>query len=209
MPKHKRNLFAKQAFELMFVLMLLPLTLPLMCLIALAIWIETSGNILYIQPRLGRNKKLFPCLKFRTMYQQSDQILQEYLAKHPSANEEWQKFKKLRNFDPRVTHVGKILRKTSLDELPQILNVLVGQMSLVGPRPYINTEQTAMGTALDDIVSVKPGMTGLWQVSGRNNLSFQQRIALDREYALHGSFWMDIKILFKTVYVVITAEGAY
>lgn len=207
--QHSRNFYIKRMMDVVLILCMLPLILPFMGLIALAIRLETPGSFLHIQPRLGKKKQRFPCLKFRTMYHHCDQILQDYLIQHPDKQEEWQKFKKLRGFDPRVTHIGKLLRKTSLDELPQIFNVLVGQMSLVGPRPYLESEQDDIGIALDDILNVPPGITGLWQVSGRNNLSFKKRVELDREYALHGSLWLDCKILYKTVYVVISAEGAY
>ena len=143
------------------------------------------------------------------MYLNSDEILQEFLEKNPEAKKEWDKYKKLKSYDPRVTKIGKFLRATSLDELPQIFNVLKGDMSLVGLRPYLPREISDMGEYKDIILLTRPGITGLWQISGRNELTFQDRLKLDTWYVLNWSLWLDIVILFKTIKVVLNREGAY
>jgi len=143
------------------------------------------------------------------MYLNSDEILQEFLEKNPEAKKEWDKYKKLKSYDPRVTKIGKFLRATSLDELPQIFNVLKGDMSLVGLRPYLPREISDMGEYKDIILLTRPGITGLWQISGRNELTFQDRLKLDTWYVLNWSLWLDIVILFKTIKVVLKREGAY
>jgi len=143
------------------------------------------------------------------MYKDGDAKLQDYLDQHPEAKKEWEEFKKLKGFDPRVTKIGKFLRKTSLDELPQLINVIKGEMSLVGPRPYLPREREDMEDYFSTITVAKPGITGLWQVSGRNELTFKERLILDAWYVQNWSLWLDIVILFKTVKVLIKGEGAY
>ncbi len=203
------SMLLKRALDLILAFLSLPLVLPMIAIIGILIKWETPGPIFYIQERFGKNKSRFPCLKFRTMHQEHQGILVNYLKSHPESQQEFQIYQKLRGDDPRITRIGNILRKSSLDELPQIFNVFLGQMSLVGPRPYLPREEEKLGQAIHAILSMKPGITGLWQVSGRNNLSFQQRIDLDCQYVAQWSFLLDFKIMAKTFYVVITAEGAY
>ena len=151
---------------------------------------------------------MFPCYKFRTMVVNAEQVLQELLAKDARAAAEWQKDFKLRN-DPRITRIGQFLRKTSLDELPQLWNVLKGEMSLVGPRPIIEKEVAYYSDFIFDYYRTKPGITGLWQVSGRNDTSYDQRVALDSWYVRNWSIWYDLAIIFDTIRIVLLRRGAY
>lgn len=187
---------------------LLLLGAPLLAFIAWRIWREDGAPILYSHWRVGQHGKLFRCHKFRSMLRNSDEVLGHLLATDPAARAEWARDRKLRN-DPRVTPIGAILRKTSLDELPQLLNVLCGEMALVGPRPITIAELRRYGRAKPHYLAVKPGMTGLWQVSGRNNTTYDQRVQLDRRYVESRSAWLDTWILFKTVHVVLTRDGAH
>lgn len=172
--------------------------------------IEGSDSpIFYGGVRVGMNGKLFPCWKFCTMRRDADQILGSVLENDPEAKAEWEKYQKLRN-DPRIdSRISKLLRKTSLDELPQLWNVFIGDMSLVGPRPILESQKQEYGDALRQYLSVRPGLTGLWQVSGRNETSFEQRINWDSWYIRNWSVWHDIVILIKTAKVLITGSGAY
>jgi undecaprenyl-phosphate galactose phosphotransferase len=176
--------------------------------IALLIKREDGGNIFFKQVRLGENGEEFVCYKFRSMQNNSDELLANYLAKHPQEIANYEIYHKYEN-DPRITKIGAFLRKTSLDELPQIFNVLKGEMSLIGPRPYMPNERSKIGNNIDIILAVKPGITGLWQVSGRNDLDFASRVALDVWYVRNWSVWKDFVILIKTVQVVLFREGAY
>ena len=188
------------------------ITLPIMIPIAIAIKLTDKGSILYKQKRPGLNGTLFNLYKFRTMHPNSDKILQKYLNENPKAKEEWKKYRKLRTYDPRVTPIGKFLRKTSLDELPQFFNILKGDMSVVGPRPYIESEFDEYNIPKDireKLLSVKPGITGLWQVNHRNEATFEERIKQDLEYIDNQSFLLDLKIIFKTIKVMFTGKGAY
>ncbi len=203
------NRFVKRAFDLVLSLALLPVFLPILGLLSILIRIDSKGPALFRQKRMGRGARDFTCIKFRTMYANSDEILQEYLAKNRAAAKEWRTFKKLKGFDPRVTAVGRFLRKTSLDELPQILNILAGSMSFVGPRPYIENELKNYDTEKMTILLARPGLSGLWQVSGRNKLSFDSRVSLDVWYVLNWSLWLDLFILLKTFRVVLKKEGAF
>ncbi len=180
---------------------------PLMLLIALRIWYEDGGPVLFAHWRVGRHGRLFRCMKFRSMLRDADRVLGELLERDPAAREEWERDQKLRN-DPRVLGIGRLLRGSSLDELPQLFNVLRGEMHLVGPRPVVVQEIPRYGRAKSHYLSVQPGMTGLWQVSGRNNLSYEQRVALDVRYVEERSAWMDLKILMRTAVVLVTREGA-
>jgi len=182
---------------------------PLGLLISLAIRAESRGPILFRQQRLGRNGDIFGFLKFRSMHVDADRLLAAHLEAHPEAREQWDRFQKLKGFDPRVTRVGRLLRKLSLDELPQLLNILRGDMDLVGPRPYLPRERELMGQASPIISRVRPGITGLWQVRGRNLLSFDQRLVLDEYYIRNWSLWLDVVILMKTLRVTARREGAY
>lgn len=169
---------------------------------------KDGGNIFYGHSRIGQNGKIFKCWKFRTMVNNSQEILDELLCSDPNAKEEWQKDFKLKN-DPRVTKLGRFMRKYSLDELPQLFNVFIGQMSLVGPRPIIADELAFYQKDVDYYLMAKPGMTGLWQVSGRNDVDYETRVYFDSWYVKNWSLWNDIAILFKTVNVVLNRKGAY
>jgi Undecaprenyl-phosphate galactose phosphotransferase WbaP len=164
--------------------------------------------VLYRQWRVGRNGRRIGVYKFRTMVRNADAVLREMLEKDPELAAEWERDQKLR-CDPRVTRVGAFLRKTSLDELPQLINVVTGDMSLVGPRPVVEGERGKYGPVFDEYCRVRPGITGLWQVSGRNNTSYAERVAYDHYYINNWSVWMDIWILCRTVPVVLTGYGAY
>ncbi|KLU59388.1 UDP-glucose:undecaprenyl-phosphate glucose-1-phosphate transferase [Peptococcaceae bacterium CEB3] len=207
--KSALNRGVKRAFDLFLGLLSLLIALPAGVLIALAIRIDSRGPAFFVQTRLGQDGREFSCLKFRTMYRDSDSILKTHLKRSSQARKEWEKFNKLKGEDPRVTRVGAILRRYSLDELPQLLNVLVGDMSLVGPRPYLPREERKIGSALYDIQVTKPGLSGLWQVSGRNNIDFAGRVKLDVWYVRNWSLWLDIVLLLRTVGVVWKRDGAY
>ena len=181
---------------------------PMLALIALWIKINSPGGIFYHQIRLGRNGQLFKMLKFRTMHQDADQLLIDKLAHNPDLKKEWDRYQKLKD-DPRITRVGKFLRKFSLDELPQLWNVVRAEMSLVGPRPMMLDQRNLYGEAFGNYIQVAPGITGLWQVSGRNETTFTQRAELDNEYIQCWSVWLDIYILLKTIKVVFWQKGAY
>jgi Undecaprenyl-phosphate galactose phosphotransferase WbaP len=181
---------------------------PLLGLIALSIVIDNPGRIFYRQTRLGRGGRPFRLLKFRTMYHGADRILAEKLAGDPSLKEEWDRYQKLKD-DPRITRVGRLLRRFSLDELPQLWNIIWGEMSLVGPRPMIPHQRELYGGAFGYYIRVTPGITGLWQVSGRNQTTFARRAELDNEYIQSWSIWLDVYILFKTIKVVFWQDGAY
>jgi undecaprenyl-phosphate galactose phosphotransferase len=167
-----------------------------------------GGPAFYFQNRIGKNGKAFKCWKFRSMVTNADQILKEILEKDPVAREEYARDYKLKD-DPRITKVGHFLRKSSLDEIPQLYNVLKGEMSLVGPRPVVKAEEVYYGDKFEQYMAVRPGITGLWQVSGRNDVSYDQRVALDVWYVQNWSVWTDLVILFKTTFVVLYRKGAY
>ena len=206
----KRGRVIKRAGDIGFSLLVLVLGSPLFLLLAVLVKLSSKGSVFYSQRRIGRGFKGFGCLKFRTMRKDADQFLASVLDSDPALRAEFERDHKLRN-DPRITPLGKFLRRSSLDELPQFLNVLKGQMSVVGPRPIVWEELSRYGTAMDEVLSVRPGMTGLWQVSGRNNLSYDKRISLDLHYARHRNFWLDLRIVLRTVGVVLLPmdRGAY
>jgi lipopolysaccharide/colanic/teichoic acid biosynthesis glycosyltransferase len=189
-------------------LVLLLLFSPLMLLVVALTWRRDGAPVFFAHYRVGRDGRLFRCLKFRTMVVNAEQVLAKILREDPRAREQWAKDQKLTH-DPRVTPIGRFLRHTSLDELPQLFNVLRGEMSLVGPRPITVSELTRYGRVRWHYLSVRPGMTGLWQVSGRNNASYDRRVALDRQYVERHSLWMDLGILVKTVGVVVSRDGAH
>jgi len=197
----------KRSFDIFVSLCLIALLSPL--LIALTILIRRSGGTaFYGHQRIGQDGKLFKCLKFRSMRPDADKVLKELLANDPVAKAEWDKDFKLKN-DPRITPVGHFIRKTSLDELPQLFNVLKGEMSLVGPRPVVKDELERYGSASVFYLEAKPGITGLWQISGRNDTTYAERVSLDSWYVQNWSLWYDIAILFKTFDVVFNRRGAY
>jgi undecaprenyl-phosphate galactose phosphotransferase len=199
----------KRFFDIVIASILCLLLSPLLLLVALAIRLDSRGPVLFYQDRLGKGRQAFRCVKFRTMHVDGDERLRIYLAAHPERRAEWDRYAKLRSFDPRVTRVGHVLRRISLDELPQMLNVLRAEMSLVGPRPYLPREMAEMRAAVDTIFDAAPGVTGLWQVSGRNELTFEQRLALDEFYVRNRSLWMDTTVLLKTIGAVMRRDGAY
>lgn len=182
--------------------------LPALLALALAVRLDSKGAALFRHMRIGRGGRKFPVYKFRTMAVNSAEILEKYLAENPEARREWQETQKLKN-DPRITRVGRFLRKTSLDELPQLINVLRGEMSLVGPRPIVDDEIARYGASFDLYSRVRPGITGLWQISGRNDLSYDDRVWLDRHYVCNWSVWLDILIIARTVPQVLRRTGAY
>lgn len=199
----------KTAFDYILTLVGAVFISPLFFYIAYRIKKEDPGPVFFAHTRIGKDGKPFPCYKFRSMVVNSQEMLQKYLVKNPAAREEWERDFKLKD-DPRVTPIGKFLRSTSLDELPQIFNVLRGEMSLVGPRPVIQEElDKYYGETAKLYCTVKPGITGLWQVSGRSDIGYDERVALDATYIKYRSMWGDIVILWKTIGVVLMNKGAY
>jgi lipopolysaccharide/colanic/teichoic acid biosynthesis glycosyltransferase len=188
-------------------LLLLILLGPMLAIIVFLIWNCDGAPVVFGHYRVGLDGKLFRCLKFRSMLRNSECVLADLLRDDPQARAEWVRDQKLMN-DPRVTPIGRFLRKTSLDELPQIVNVLRGEMNLVGPRPITVAELTRYGKVRWHYLSVRPGITGLWQVSGRNNTTYEQRVALDEQYVNQRSVLGDFSILLRTVRVVLLREGA-
>jgi len=180
--------------------------LPVFMILCFAIWSHDGGPPIFAHRRVGRGNKLFSCLKLRTMVVDSERRLEELLRSDPSAAFEWHTHQKLRN-DPRITPLGAFLRKTSLDELPQLINVLVGHMSLVGPRPIVAAEAPRYGRYFKFYCAVRPGITGLWQVSGRNDVSYRRRVAIDTHYVRSRSIFVDIAILTRTLPAVLSARG--
>lgn len=197
----------KRGTDVLGAALLLVVLAPLLAYLALRIKSD-GGPAIFAHKRVGRGGELFRCYKFRTMQVDAEKRLRELLASDPAAQAEWDREFKLRN-DPRVTPIGRLLRRTSLDELPQLFNVLQGHMSLVGPRPVIEAELERYGDDVDYFLMVRPGMTGLWQVSGRNDVGYDTRVYLDTWYVKNWSMWYDIAILFKTVKVVFSRRGAY
>jgi lipopolysaccharide/colanic/teichoic acid biosynthesis glycosyltransferase len=181
---------------------------PVMLAVGLAVFLQDGGPVLFAHRRIGRGGRYFYCLKFRSMASDAEQRLKDLLAADPAAREEWERDHKLRN-DPRVTRLGAFLRKSSLDELPQLFNVLRGEMSLVGPRPIVDAEVAKYGRRFASYCAVKPGITGLWQVSGRNDTSYRTRVALDCVYASRRNLFLDSFIILCTVPAVLTRRGSY
>jgi Undecaprenyl-phosphate galactose phosphotransferase WbaP len=181
---------------------------PLLAFISILIRIDSPGSVIYHQQRWGKYGKKYNMFKFRTMRKDADQILKAYLEENPEMKKEWEESQKL-HFDPRITKIGHFLRRYSLDELPQLINVLIGNMSLVGPRPLLLHQREIYGKDYQNYIRVLPGMTGLWQISGRNHNLFSQKIILDMEYINNWSIWLDIYILVRTFWVVIRGDGAY
>jgi len=210
----QRNLFMrryhliKRGINILITLASIPFVFPLFVLLGVLIRSDSPGKIFYSQNRLGYKGQPFKMLKFRTMVNNADQILTDFLEKHPESRAEWEETHKLKD-DPRVTRIGRFLRRTSLDELPQLWNVLKGEMSLVGPRPIVQDEIKYYGRSFTTYKKVKPGMTGLWQVSGRSDTSFDFRVNLDEYYVRHWSIWLDFYILMRTLWAVVTRRGAY
>jgi Undecaprenyl-phosphate galactose phosphotransferase WbaP len=200
----------KRLFDILFSLSVLILFAPVYLLLAFSIALSSSGPIFYVQERVGKNHKRFYCLKFRTMVENADDILLEIMEKSPHLRQEFEDNFKLKQ-DPRITGIGRFLRMTSLDEFPQFWNVLKGDMSVVGPRPLVEEELPRYGRHINKILTIRPGITGLWQVSGRNDIPYPRRVQIDLYYANDKNLWMDMWILFKTIGVVIFPKnnGAY
>ena len=199
-------IWGKRLFDIVFASLVLTIFSPLYLAIALLVLISSRGSIFYIHPRVGLHGRQFNCVKFRTMINGADQALEKHLNSCPISRAEYEAFFKLKQ-DPRITKIGKILRATSLDELPQFWNVLVGDMSVVGPRPLVQEELVKYGTAIDRVLSVRPGIAGLWQVSGRNDIPYAKRVIMDASYVRRMSFGLDIWLIFKTILVVIFPKG--
>ena len=200
----------KSLFDLLFSFLFLFSFLPFFLIISLLIKLSSRGPIFFLQKRIGKNNIPFKCIKFRTMHPEAKDILENLLIKDLELRREFEETHKIKN-DPRVTPIGKFLRKTSLDELPQFINVLRGEMSIIGPRPIVKEEKKKYGKNFKKVSLIKPGITGLWQVSGRNNLTYKRRVLLDLNYVENYNFRMDLRILFRTFGVILFPldRGAY
>lgn len=198
----KYYIFLKRFLDIVASILLIIMLSPIFIIIAFLIKVNTRGPIIFLHKRVGRNKKTFLCAKFRTMHPESEYILERLLSQNEKVKDEYFKNFKIIN-DPRITNIGKILRLTSLDELPQLLNVLRGEMSLIGPRPITIDEIKKYGSSFKQVFSIRPGMTGLWQVSGRNKLSYKRRVMLDLIYVNNFNPLMDFRILLRTVGVIL------
>ena len=203
-----RYQFIKRSLDILLVILAIPLLLPVLLVVGLIVKLTSPGPVFFSHRRICRDGAFFSMWKFRTMCVNSSDVLEQYLSKHPKARTEWSMSHKLRH-DPRITPVGLLLRRFSLDELPQVWNVLRGDMSLVGPRPIVAAEVEKYADCFEFYCRVKPGVTGLWQVSGRSKLSYDERVALDREYVLRWSLLADMKILVSTFKSVANRDGAY
>ena len=200
----------KPIFDLFFSSIILIAGLPIFLIIALLIKLSSRGPIFFLQERIGKNKKTFKCIKFRTMHIEAEDILENLLTNNEKLRIEFEETHKLKN-DPRITNIGKFLRKTSLDEMPQFLNVIKMEMSVIGPRPIVKHEIQKYGKSYNKVISIKPGITGLWQVSGRNNLSYKRRVILDCLYVDNMSPLIDLRIIIRTFGVIFfpNDRGAY
>lgn len=208
LPLSATQLDWTRGFDLVLASTILVFIAPLLCVLALAVFAQDGAFPIYRQKRVGRSGRLFHCLKFRSMVPQAQARLDQLLAIDPAARREWAVDHKLRN-DPRVTPLGSFIRRTSLDELPQLINVVAGDMSLVGPRPIVQDETLRYGPYLQHYLRVRPGITGVWQVSGRNDVSYRRRIACDVLYARRRSFGRNLLIMAATVPAVLQSRGSY
>jgi len=198
----------KRVGDLFLTVLVMPILLPLLLVLSLLVRITSPGPIFFSHRRICKNGAFFSMWKFRTMCVNSSEVLERYLAAHPEARREWNQNHKLQH-DPRVTPIGRVMRRYSLDELPQVWNVITGRMSLVGPRPIVAAEVEKYGKCFSCYTRVKPGVTGLWQVSGRSTLTYDARVKLDCNYVARWSLLRDFKILLLTVRSVVNQEGAY
>lgn len=198
----------KRAFDIVFGMTALVLLLPLLFFVALAVKGYDRGPMFFRHRRVGVSQSQFPCLKFRTMRQDSDAALAAYLRDNVDAQREWAQTRKLKD-DPRVTPIGVFLRKTSLDELPQIINIIAGQMSVVGPRPIVDDEVALYGSDARSYFATRPGLTGLWQVSGRSDTTYDERVRLDKSYVENWSLRTDMAIILRTIPAVFMSRGSY
>ena len=199
---------AARILDISLILLAAPYIILVFFVIMILIALDSEGPVFYRQARIGRYGRRFYVYKFRTMVQNADQVLQTYLDQSPELKAEWSANHKLKK-DPRVTRVGAVLRKTSLDELPQLWNIMISDMSLIGPRPIVDAEVEKYGDCFELYKQVRPGLTGLWQVSGRSDTSYKRRVELDEYYILNRSLKLDLQILWKTVLVVLRKDGAY
>ncbi len=204
----KYNLLLKRLMDIAIIIVALPLILPVFIILMFLTKITSKGPIFYGHERVGKNGKPFKCLKFRSMNINSQEMLEKILATDPVRRAQWEKDRKFED-DPRVTKFGKFLRKTSLDELPQLINILIGQMSFIGPRPVTEPELEKYGKYKNYVLSVSPGLSGMWQISGRSDTGYEERIQFDTYYIQNWSIWLDIWILIKTFWVVLEGKGAY
>lgn len=202
------NRLFKRTFDIIATIVGLLLLWPVFIAIGLVIKFTSPGPVLFAHTRIGRNGKSFSCYKFRTMIDNSQEVLVEYLQNNKDAASEWNENFKLK-YDPRITKIGAFLRRTSLDELPQLWNVLIGDMSLVGPRPIIDEEISKYGLYIEDFYMVRPGITGLWQVSGRSDTTYEERVMMDSWYVRNWSVWLDLIYLLRTIGILISKKGAY
>lgn len=204
----------KRAFDIFFSLSVLAFLSPLFLVVGALVKCSSKGPIFYTSKRAGLNGKPIYCLKFRSMYEDAEVRLGDLLKKNPAYQQEWNAFQKLKN-DPRITPIGRFLRRTSIDELPQFWNVLKGDLSVVGPRPPTLVTncpkeiEQLYGEKAHVILSVRPGITGVWQISGRSNISFEERCAIEERYATSHSFLQDLAIIAKTIPAVLSAKGAF
>jgi len=206
-PRNLYKIIGKRITDIVFALLIAPLALIVVAVVAVIMMASGEGsNLFFGHRRIGKNGKVFKCWKIRTMVLDAETRLREHLANNPDAAAEWARDHKLEN-DPRITGVGRFLRRTSLDELPQIWNVLKGDMSFVGPRPIVRTEMHKYGPHRRAYTSVRPGVTGLWQISGRNDISYVERVALDVAYVDSMTFWRDLKLIAKTALVIVIPTG--
>lgn len=198
----------KRAIDIFASIIGIIILLPITILIWIAnILVKDNGPVFFKQERIGKDGEFFKLYKYRSMVVEADDKLSKYLAENEEAREEYKKYKKLKN-DPRITKVGKFIRNTSIDEFPQFINVLKGQMTLVGPRPYLPREINDMGESFNEIIKVKPGLTGLWQVNGRSETTFEDRLRIDKEYVQKRGMKLDTKIFIWTIGKVFIKEGA-
>ena len=202
------SLFIKRCMDLFLLFVSSPVVLPLTGIVAIVVKTTSKGPVFYGHKRIGKNGKEFKCWKFRSMVTDADKQLEKILAENPQMRKEWERDRKFTN-DPRVTKIGKILRKTSIDELPQFYNILIGEMSFIGPRPVTTPELDRYGDKSSFILSVLPGLSGMWQISGRSDTGYEERITLDSYYIHNWSVWLDIWIIIKTIFVVLRGKGAY
>ena len=204
----RHSLSASRFLDIMIAAVALLVFAPLLTVVIIAICVSDPGPIFFAHKRLGQNGKVFGCLKFRSMVVDAQQRLERLLTINPAARAEWERDHKLRD-DPRITSIGSFLRRSSLDELPQLWNVLVGDMSIVGPRPIVSDERVRYGRYYDEYCAVRPGITGLWQVSGRNDVSYRRRVACDVVYTRRKSLRIDFYIMMMTVPAVLKTKGSY
>lgn len=204
----RSNRVFKRVFDLVCTVLGGLLISPLLLVIAICVAVDNRGSVIFAHRRVGRDGVPFDCYKFRTMRSGADKALRRYLKKNPEARKEWEENFKLAD-DPRVTRFGAFLRRTSLDELPQLWNVLKGEMSLVGPRPIVREEMERYGEFIREYLLVRPGITGMWQTSGRSDTTYEERVAMDTWYVRNWSVWIDFVYLFKTVKMVLSQKGAY